>query len=81
MKTGFQKLQQKLQKIIIRQQQYLEVIRNHSLGRFANYEQRPVADENVALLSDHDHIVNPSAAGSLATRHGTSSRPAGNKSL
>jgi hypothetical protein len=32
----------------------------------------------VAWLREHDHIVNPPAAGSLANRKRTSSRPAAN---
>jgi len=77
-KTGFQKFEWKLQKRIIRQQRYLEVIRKHALGLFADYEQSVDADEDVAWLHEHDHIVNPPAAGSLAYRKRTSSRPAAN---
>jgi len=77
-KTGFQKFERKLQKRIIRQQQYLEVIQNRALGLFADYEQSVVADEDVAWLREHHHIVNPPAAGSLANRKRTSSRPAAN---
>jgi len=80
-KTGFQKIERKLQKRIIRQQRYLEVIRNGAHGLLADYEQRVVADEDVACLHEHDHIVNPPAAGSLANRKRTSSRPAANQSL
>jgi len=47
-KTGFQKLERKLQMRIIRQQRYLEVIRNHALGLLANYAQSVVSDEDVA---------------------------------
>ena len=75
-KTGFQKFEWKRQKIIIRRQQYLEVIPKHALGLFADYEQNVVADEDVAWLRKHDDIVNPPAAGSLANRKHTSSRPA-----
>jgi len=75
-KTGFQKFEWKFQKRIIRQQQYLEVIRNRAVGLFADYEQSVVADEDVAWLREHDHILNPPAAGSLANRKRTSSRPA-----
>jgi hypothetical protein len=78
MKTGFQKFEQKIHRRIIRQQRYLEVIRNHALGLFADYKQSVVADEDVAWLPEHDHIVNPPAAGSLANRMRTSSRPAAN---
>jgi len=78
MKRGFHKFEWKLQMRIIRQQRYLEVIRNHALGLFANYEQSIVADEDVPWLPEHDHIVNPPAAGSLANRKRTSSRPAAN---
>ena len=75
-KTGFQKFAQKLQKRIIRHQRYLEVIRNHALGLSEDYEQRVVADADVAWLHEHDHIVDPPAAGSLANRKCTSSCPA-----
>ena len=78
MKTGFQKFQRKLQTRIIRQQQYLEVIRNGALGLFADHEQSVVADEDVVWLREHNHIVNPPAAGSLANRKRTSSCPAAN---
>ena len=81
MKTGFQKFEQKLQKRIIRQQLYLEVIRNRALGLFADYEQCIVADEDVACLRKHDHIVNPPASGTFANRMRTSSRAAANLSL
>jgi len=77
-KTGFQKFERKLQKWIIRQQRYLEVFRNRALDLFADYEQRVVADEDVAWLREHDHIVNPPAAGSLANTKRTRSRPAAN---
>jgi len=77
-KTGIQKFERKLQKRIIRQQRYLEVIQNHALGLFADYEQSIVTDEDVAWLQEHDHIVNPPAAGSLANRKRTSSYPAAN---
>jgi len=75
-KTGFQKFERKMHKRIIRQQRYLEVIRNHALGLFTDYEQSVVADEVVAWLREHNHIVNPPAAGSLANRKCTSSCPA-----
>jgi hypothetical protein len=76
--TGFQMFEQILQQRIIRQHQYLQVIQNCDFGLFANDEQRVVADEDVAWLREHNHIVNPPAAGSLANRKHTSSRPAGN---
>jgi len=77
-KTGSQKFERKLHKRIIRQQRYLDVIRNRALGLFADYEQSVVADEDVAWLRKHHHIVNPPAAGSLANRKHTSSCPAAN---
>jgi len=77
-KTCFPKFEWKLQKWIIRQQRYLEVIRNRALGLFADHEQRVVVDEDMAWLREHYHIVNPPAAGSLANRNGTTSRPAAN---
>jgi len=43
-KKGFQKWEWKLQNKIIRQQQYLQVIRNCALGLFANSEQTLVGD-------------------------------------
>jgi len=77
-KTGFQKFEQKLQKRIIRQQGDLEVIRNRALGLFTVYKQSDVADEDVAWLREHNNIVNPPAAGSLANMERTSSHPAAN---
>jgi len=77
-KTGFQKFERKLQKRIIRQKRYLEVIRNCALGLFAKDEQRVVSDEDVAWLRKYDHIANPPAAGSLANKKSASSRPAAN---
>jgi len=75
-KTGFQQFKMNLQRRIITQQQYLEVIRNCAPGLFANYEQSVVADEDVAWLRKHDHIVNPPAVGLLANRKRTRSCPA-----
>jgi len=43
-KTGFQKFEIKLQKRVISQQQYLEVIWHPTLCPFANYEQSVLAD-------------------------------------
>jgi len=77
-KSGFQKFERNLQKRIIRQQRYLEVIRNRALGLFSDYEQSVVADEDVAGLREHDHIVNPPAAGSLANSKRTSCCAAAN---
>ena len=78
MKPGFQKFQRTHQRMIFIPQQYLEVIRNCAFGLFADYEQSVVADEDVAWLCEHDHIVNPPTAGSLANRKRTSSRTAAN---
>ena len=77
-KRGLQKFECKLQKRITRQQRYTQVIRNRALGLFAGYDQSGVADEGVAWLHKHNHIVNPPSAGSLANRNRTSSRPAAN---
>ena len=77
-KTGFQKFQQQLQKRIIRQQRYLEVMRNRALGLLADYKQSIVPNEDVAWLPEHDHIVSPLTAGSLANRKHTSSCAAAN---
>ena len=41
-------------------------------------EQSVVADEDVAWLRKHDHVVNPPAAGSLSNRKGRSCRAAAN---
>jgi len=76
MKTGFQTFQWKLQKRIIREQRYLEVIRNHALSLFADYEQSVVSDENVALLYVYDDIVISSTAGCLMNRNHQCSCPA-----
>jgi len=80
-KTGFPKFKRNLQRRVIRQQQYLEVIRNCAVGLFDDYKQRVVADDNVALLPKHNHIVNPATVGSLANREHTSSCLAANESL
>jgi len=77
-KTGFQQFARKLQKRIIIHQRYLEVIRNRAIGMLADDEQSGVADGDVAWLREHNHIVNPSAAGSSANRNHTSSPPAAN---
>jgi len=80
-KTGFQKLERKLQNVIVRQQRYFEVIRNHTLGYFADYKKGVVADKYMAWVREHVHIVNPSAAGTSANLKCTSCRPAANSSL
>jgi hypothetical protein len=80
-KTGFQKFERKLQKSIIRPQLFFEVIGNYTLGLFAHYEQRVDANEDVARLREHDHIVNPPAVDALPNRKRTCSRPAANSSL
>jgi len=49
-KTGFQKLQRKLQKRIVIQQRYLEVIRNRALGPFADYDESIVVDEDISKM-------------------------------
>jgi len=67
-----------LQRWIIRQQQYLEVIRHRALGLFADYGQCVVADEDVAGLHQHDHIVDPPAAGSFAYRKHINNRQGAN---
>jgi hypothetical protein len=78
MKTDFQKFEWKLQQRIIRQQRYLEVIRNRALGLFAECKKRVVADEDVASVPEYDHIVNSPSAGFLANWMCTSSHPAAN---
>jgi hypothetical protein len=78
MNTGFQKFEPKLHRRIISQQRYLEVIRNRDLGLIADYEQRLGAEENVAWLREHDHIVNPATPGSLPNMKDTNTRPAAN---
>jgi len=64
MQIGFQKSERKLQRWIIRQQQYHDVNRTRALGLFANYERSIVADDDVARLHEHYHIVNTPATGS-----------------
>jgi len=56
-KTGFQKFKRKLPRGTIRQQQYLEGIRNCALDLFADYNPSVDAVEDVDWLSEHDHIV------------------------
>jgi hypothetical protein len=75
-KTGIEMFEQKLHNRIIRQLQYLEVIRSCALGLFADYEQSLVANEDVAWQRKHKHIVNPLAAGFLANRMRVCSHPA-----
>jgi len=67
-----------LQMRIIRQQRYLEVIGDHALGVFGDYEQSLVADNDVASLHEHAHIVNAPAPGSLGYRKCTRSHLAAN---
>jgi len=75
-KIGFQTFRWKHQSSIIRQHQYLKVIRNCALALFADCEQRVVADQDVAWLREHDHIVNPPAAGPLCNGRHTFCCPA-----
>jgi len=76
--SGFQKFERMLQKKIIRLQRYRKVIQNRALGRFADYEQCLVADEDVAWLRKQDYILNPPTADSSAYKTHTSSCPAAN---
>ena len=66
--TGFHKCKRKLQRRIIKQQRYLQVIQNCAIGLFPNYKLSVVADEDVAWLPKHNHIVNPLAVDSVANR-------------
>jgi hypothetical protein len=77
-KTGFQTFEMQHQRRIIRQQRYLEVLRNRAVGLFANYVESAVADGDVACQRKHHHIVNPRPAGSLANRKCSGSHPAVN---
>jgi len=58
---------------IIRQQREFEIYRNSALGPIADYEQCVGADGDVPSLCEHNHIVNPPAAGTLANWKYTSS--------
>ena len=49
-KTGFQKIQRKLQKRIVIQPRYLEVIGDCALGLFADYDQSIVVDEDISKM-------------------------------
>ena len=80
-KTGFSMFERKLQRRILRLQRYLEVIRNHALGFFVDYEQSIVPDQDVVWLHKHDHIVNPPATGCWANRKRICSLPAANQSM
>jgi hypothetical protein len=80
-KDGIQKYDRYLQTRNISHQQYLNVIRNCALGHFANYNQRVVAEDDVAWLLIHDDIVNPPTICSLPKRKHTSSCHGGNYSL
>jgi len=75
-KRVFQQVKPDLQKSTIRQQQFHEVIPNHTHGLIANYEQSAVANKNLASLRKHNHIANPPGAGALANRQRTSIRAA-----
>jgi len=59
----------------MRQQLYLEVIRNHDQGLFPDYKQCCVADKDPDRVCERDHIVNPPTAGSLANWKCTCSHP------
>jgi hypothetical protein len=61
--SGFQRFERKLQRRIISQQQYFEVIRNCTLGLFAKYKQSLIADEDMGWLHEHNYIVNPPTPG------------------
>lgn len=76
MKSVFQWLEMMLQRWVMKNQQYLQVIQHHPLGLFVDDEQRIIADEDVALLHEHNHFRKPPAAGALATSKGTGSIPA-----
>ena len=60
------------------QPQYLEAIQNSTCGHFACYEENLDADEDVAWLCEHNHIVNPPTVDSLANRKCTSSHHTAN---
>jgi hypothetical protein len=77
-KVGLHKLELKLQKRIIGQQRYIEVVRNRALGLFADYEQSFVTNGDMAWLPEHDHIVNHPTLGSLGKRKSTNSYPGAN---
>jgi hypothetical protein len=63
---------------IIRQQRDREVTGNSAFGVITNYEQSVVTDEDVAWLHEYNHMVYRPAAGSLANRKHTNSRPPAN---
>jgi len=67
-----------LQRRIIRQQRYLEVIWNCPLGLCTDYERSAVADDNVAWICKHDHTVHFHAACTWANWKGTRSLLAAN---
>ena len=78
MEGGFQKFGWIGQKRMIRHQRSHEVVRKCALGLLAADEECLVADEDVAWLHRHDHIVNSPTAGSLANGNCTCSNPAAN---
>jgi hypothetical protein len=55
--TAFEKFEPMLPNRIIRQQRYLEVIRNCALGPIADHEQILFPDEDVASLHMHDSWI------------------------
>jgi hypothetical protein len=75
---GFLKLEWNIQRRIIRQQRYLEVIQNHALGLFADYKNTIVADEDIPWLYKHNYILNPLAAHSCTNKKCTRCHPAPN---
>jgi len=60
-KLDFQMFDTKPEWMIIIQQHSHEVIRNYALGPCPNYVRRVVANNTVAWLLDHNHIVDPPA--------------------
>jgi len=64
--TDVEMFERELQTRFILEQEWLGVGRDIALWLFADYEWRVVAVHNVAWLLEHDSIVNPRAAGSLA---------------
>ena len=53
-------------------------MRHCALGPFADYKQSIFDDDDVARQCINDHILNPSAVGSLANGLRTTHQPAAN---
>lgn len=75
-KTGFHQFERRFEWSIIKPHRDINVIPNCAPGIFVAYKRSFVANENVACVHEHDHIVNIPAAGSRANMQHSTSCPA-----